>query len=228
MNAGDRRLAREALLRGRLTIEQITGLRREAEATGRPLARIAVERGLLAVSEAAPYLGPARPSALYPALLALSLAIFTGLLVATLLILGQRSRRDGERALESMESRAEAERLRRVVIQERQRALALRWEEDARAGLERARKVLRSAEELGPANAEAGRWALQALPAFDAWLDLHPDDAEALVARGRTHEISGGDERALRDLQRALELQPELEPRLRDRIAALRLRLRKG
>ncbi len=101
---------------------------------------------------------------------------------------------------------AEAERIREERIRKEREALAARRKEREEA--ERQAEVRRSARDKTAAAQrllDAGEYE-QAIAAFGEALELDPAQVAALSGRGRARSLSGDDEGALVDLERAVEL----------------------
>lgn len=228
MTPEDKQAAREALQQGRLSVEQVQELLAEADRTGRPFLDLARERGPQpppAPAPPAPAPSPARKLPIYPALLGASLLIFAGLLVATLVYRLDRSRKDRQLEVESEQARVETERavLDTKMAYDRRR-LAQR-EADARAALESARQTLAWIDDrIGkdPTDPTIHDRAVEATISLNQYLDSFPDDAPALVLRSRSWELRRNYDVALRDLERALALKPELGAGVRVRLDILR------
>ena len=230
MTPDDRTLAREALIRNRLTIEQVTELQKECEGAGHSFAQAALARNLLTPEEVASILGirPAPPS-----------PFFNGLLVATLVVLGlivvvsvlhriRQNRSDRRLAEESVEARARAEQQAREAGVAYLRSRVASRELEAQAALEKARGTMKFAEERlreAPAEPQLHSHLVEATIGFNTFLQEHPDDAAVLVERSRAYELRHDFERALADLDRAIEVQKDLAPKLDARVQALRLQV---
>lgn len=230
MNAADKLVARRALEQGRLTVEQVEALRAECDRTGRPFEAVAVERGLLAAGElrpAVPRKAPRMPPA-YAAMLGASLVIFAGLLVASLLKMRERTRQDEALALETEESRAQADRSGAQAGLTYQRAQVATRLARAQEHLQKARAAMGRVDRLTPSGGSPAEIAAalgEAFVGFNMYLEEMPDDAGVRLERARTHELRRNYDLAIRDLERAGELRPDLKPALLDRIAQLRLLL---
>jgi tetratricopeptide (TPR) repeat protein len=249
----DRQIAREALARKKLTIDQVGELQKECEATGKPFAQAAIGRGFLRLSDirdlqalpaapapvpeppAPPSPSPAPagrpiPPALYPVLIGAVLVLLVPLTVSSIRQLYQRRQDDPRTAAETMANLADAERkARETRIEYDQRRVAER-EARARASLEKARSLMKRVTDLrsqGKGEAEIYTPLLEAAIAFGAYLEIHPEDADALVERADAHALARLYERAVQDLERAISIRKELEPSLRDRLTMLRLLLPK-
>jgi len=230
MTPQDRTLAREALVQKKLTIDQVTELQKECESSRASLADAAVRRGLLTPDDVASLLGVAAPPA--PAL-------FSRLLVATLVILvlvtltgfaqlASRNARDRRLAEESMRSRAETERLAREAGLAYQRKQLADRETDAGKSLEQARTIMRFVEERlrdAPAEPQLHLQLVEATGLFNAALQIRENDPAILVERARAYELRRDFERALADLDRAIELKKELAPGLDAKLNTLRLQV---
>jgi len=230
MTPADRDLARQAILRGRLTIDQVTALRDDCDRTGRPLADLALERGWLVPADL-PFLrespAHARKRPAFEILLVLSFLVLLGLLAISFQRLLGRSRQEDRQALESLQKMAEGDRLHEQTRYDYGRKLVEQREEVARASLAKARSALRSAEEKArsaPDDPHVYLRLVEAVRGFNAWLDLHPEDAAVFPERARAWELQGNLERALADLERAVWLRKDLEPAVKSRIEDLRRR----
>jgi tetratricopeptide (TPR) repeat protein len=231
MTPEDRRLAREALESGRLTIEQMTALREVCERTGRPLVDVAREQGLaleaprppVHASKPAGRPGPALPPRLFLGLLAACLVLLLAMLWGSVKELLHGSKRDEELAAESLRLMAEAERMRAQVQRDYERnRLALREQESALA-LNLARKALAAAEARAAApRKEKEQLLMDAVFGFNTYLELHAEEAGIYLERARAHQLRGNPERAIADLEKALSLDRNLEPAVAPRLAELR------
>ncbi len=246
MTPEDKAAAREALRRGRLSIEEVEALLAEASKTGRPFAELARAREIILAGpppspspSAAPLPHPRSPVPdsrfpipasrfpipLYPALLGASALIFLGLLVATIVYRLDRSRKDRELEVESARAQAESERqAREAGLAYHQRRLAER-EAEARAAGDRGRQALAWIEErigTDPTDPTIYDRAVQATLDLNLFLRDFPDDPDALVLRSRSWELRRNYAEALGDLERALRIKPALEPAVRVRLGILR------
>jgi tetratricopeptide (TPR) repeat protein len=240
MNEQDKTFARKALLGNRLTIEQVEQVRVEVDRSGRSFKDVAVERGFLAAPLPAPAPAqipappPPRPPApaptglhrrippLYLALLGGSFLIFSGLLISSVVKLRERSIQDDELALETERSRAETERKAAEASRGYKRAVVTVNEKAAREQLARARAAIARVDKL--TNPIEINLALnEAFVGYNMYLQEIPDDAAVRVERADTHQRRRNYDLAIADLERAIELQPDLAPTLKDRIAQLRL-----
>jgi hypothetical protein len=66
---------------------------------------------------------------------------------------------------------------------------------------------------------------VEATIAFNGYLDSHPQDAPVLVERSRAYELRRDFERALADLDRAIELEKDLAAKLDGKLQELRLQV---
>src|ERR1043166_8196954 len=190
MSPQDRTLAREALLKQKLTIEQVTDLSKKADETGRSFAELAVALGLLSQEDVSALLGAGPPpiQALFPRLLIATLGILVALVIVGLLHLARQHRKDVELADESMRSRAEAERQAREVSVDRQRELLEKRRAEANEAIEKARAIMKSAEARPKESVSDPQLYVQLVEAtkgFSRWLEDHPDDASVLIERSR-------------------------------------------
>lgn len=222
MKPADRALAREALLRQKLTIEQVESIRADSDTSGRPFGEIAVARGLLTEADVESLAG-ARPRIppVYLAMLGASLLIFAGLLIATLLYLRERFSRE-DRTADIM---AETERKTAQTRRDYDRRLMEERETRARASLEKARASLTRAEErlrTAPAEQDLLFHLNEAAHGFNAYVEIIADDAPVLVERARVHELRRNYDKAIEDLDRAVSLRPDLEPGVREKRAKMR------
>ena len=229
MTPEDKRAAREALQQGRLSVEQVQELLADAGRTGRPFDELARERGLpSAKAPAPPPPAPSPPASrnpVYPALLGASLLIFTGLLVATIIYRLDRSRRDRQLDLDSAQAHVDTERAALEAKRAYDRRRLAQREADAREGLESARQTrawIHDRIGKDPGDPTLHDRAVEATISLNQYLDSFPDDAPALVLRSRAWELRRNYDVALRDLERALALKPELAPELRVRLDLLR------
>ena len=247
MNEQDKAAARKALESHRLSIEQVQEIRQEVERSGRPFMDIAVERGLLKREPpvpappaapappppprppaAAPAWLPAAPApsrkpipTLYVVLLGCTLLIVLGVPVS-LLRLVERSKKDDDLALETERSRTEADRQAADASRGYKRAVISGNEAVARGHLEQARAAMARAQKLG--DSPERRQALnEAFVGYNMYLQEIPDDVEVRIERAGTHQARRNYDLAIADLDRVIQLRPDLEPSLKDRIAQLRL-----
>jgi tetratricopeptide (TPR) repeat protein len=232
----DRTLAREALIRRRLTIEQVTELQKECDSSGRSFGQAAIARRLLGPEEVASMLGsrpgpaerPAPVPAVFQRLLLGTLGILGLLLVVSLFHMIQREEKDRRLAEESIIERAKAEQQARDAALAYQRSRVANREVDARKSLDEARRIMAFAEERlreAPAEPQLHPQLVQATIGFNGYLEVHPDDAPVLVERSRAYELRRDFERALADLDRALEVEKELAPKLDPKLQELRLQV---
>jgi tetratricopeptide (TPR) repeat protein len=154
-----------------------------------------------------------------------SLLIFLGLLIATLIYRFDRSRRDRELELETADSRLQYERSAQEANQAYHRRRLAQTQTEARTALERAREALAWIDDRiakDPTDPTLHDRAVEATIALNQFLESFPDDAPALSLRARSWEFRRNYDFALRDLERALVLQPTLEPEVRKRLELLR------
>jgi hypothetical protein len=236
MTPDDRTLAREAIIRRRLTIEQVTELQKECESTGRSFGQAAIARKLLGPEEVASILGagagpaggPPPAPAVFHGLLLGTLGILGLLLIVSVLHLIQRHEKDRRLAEESIIEHAKAEQQARDAGLAYQRSRVANREVDARKSLEEARRIMSFSEERlreAPAEPQLHPQLVQATIAFNGYLEVHPDDAAVLVERSRAYELRRDFERALADLDRAIEVQKDLAPKLDPKLQELRLQV---
>lgn len=235
MNEQDKAAARQALERKQLTIEQVEQIRAEVDRTGRSFREIAVSRGLLTEPKPPPSLvertfselkKSTRMSPLYLGLLAASFLIFSGLLLATLFKLQERSRKDEEHVLETVRSNAEADRKGAEARRGYTMGVLSEKEAQAREHLAKARAAMARVESILQSGALPPELTLHlsdAFVGFNMYSSVIPDDAVVCVERARTHELRRNYDLAVADLEHAISLKPELEAGLRSRIARLRL-----
>ena len=223
MTPDDRRLAREAIERGWLTVDQVGEIRAEAEAGGLSFTEAARRRGVsLSPPAPAPPPPPAPPRSgrrgvpLFPVLLGLSLAVLTAALVLTV----QRTLLDASEegdAETSARARMDAEKAALQARNAYQRAVSERESTEAAQALAQARAALVEAERraAGPPRppAELREPLLQAAQRFGIWLAANPQDAEVHLERARAWELYGLPDRARADLQTAVRLEPALADR---------------
>lgn len=224
MNPQDRVLAREALLRQRLTIEQVTELSRECETTGRSFADAAVAKGYLTPELATELLGtkPAPVPPAYPRLLMGTMAILIVLVVVGLIHLARQHQADLRQADETIRSNAEAERQAAEVRPARQRELLERKKNE----LEKARAIMKEAEEARtPVSGDPQLYVrlVEATQRFTRWLEENPEDVPVLVERARAYELRQDFDRAMADIEKAIALRKDLAPALNDRLHELQL-----
>lgn len=228
MNPQDRVLAREALVRQKLTIEQVTDLSRECEKSGRSFADAAVARGFLDPELVGEILGakPAPVPPAYPRLLIATMAILVILVIVGLVHLARQHQEELRHADETMRSNAEAERQAADVIVTRQRELLEKKKAEIDAAVARARATMKDAEAARPPASSDPRMyvrLVEATQGFSRWLEEHPEDAPVLVERARAYELRQDFERALQDIDKAIALRKDLAPALDARLQELRL-----
>ena len=236
MNPDDRTLAREALIRRRLTIEQVTELQRDYESSGRTFSEAVVARKLMSPEEVVSILRPATPVApsltrsapLFGLLIAGTLAILGILVTLGILLLVRRNERETRLAEESIAERALAEKRAREAAVDYQRSRLVNRETEARAALDKARATLKFAEERireAPGEPQLNPHLVEATIGFNTWLQDHPDDAPVYVERSRAYELRRDFDRALSDLDRAIDLKKELAPAFDAKLQELRLQV---
>jgi hypothetical protein len=231
MNEQDKAAARQALERKQLTIEQVEAIRAEVDRSGRPFKEVAKSRGLLveptpAASAWKAFLRNMRLSPLYLGLLIASFFIFAGLLIASLFKLEERSRRDEELMLETARSNAEADRKGGEARRGYTQSLIQGKEAQAREHLGRARAAMARVDSIlntGTLPPELTLLLNDAYVGYNAYLAVLPDDAVVLVERAKTHEMRRNYDLAIADLERAIQLKPEMEVPMKSRIAQLKL-----
>jgi len=288
MNPEDKRLAREALVRNKLTVDQVSEIQTECDATARSFTEVAIGRGWLRLAdvkaltaspapvkapspspekgpgsaslrpaeaarapaapapperlrrregaqagshrpsgaESAPPSAKAAVSPLFPILIAAALVILIALLVTTLVSLLERSRREREQAVESAKMVADAERKSAQARQDYQRRTLEERDTRARAALEKARAALKRAEDPR-AERTFDDPLVEATLNYDTYLDINPNDAAVLVERSRVHAHRRTYPKAVDDLERAVALDPTLEPKVRENLRMLRMMLPK-
>jgi tetratricopeptide (TPR) repeat protein len=224
MNEADKVAARRMLEEKKLTIEQVEQIRVEVDRTGRPFHEIAAARAVPA---------PRPPRAtpipiLYQALLAASVLIFAGLLIATIVRMRERTRKDDDLAIESEKSNSDSDRKAAEARRGYNQSLVAAKETDAQQSLVKARAAMARVESMlgtGTLPPELTVALNEAFIAYNQYLRIFPDDAVVCVERAKTHEMRRNFDLAIADLEHAIVVQPALEPALRDRIAKARLML---
>ena len=230
MNDQDKAVARRAIEEKKLTIEQVEEIRAEVDRTGRSFQDVARARGLLKPAPPPPPPPPAPPPApratpvpmLYQALLAASVLIFSGLLLATLSRMRERTRKDDDLAIETEKNNADSERKAGDARRGYNQALVAARESDATRQLAKARDAMARVDKMlgsGTLPPELTVALNEAFVAYNLYLRVFPDDAVVCVERAKTHEMRRNFDLAIADLEHAISLQPTLEPALRDRIA---------
>jgi len=223
MNDRDKAIARWALERKRLSIDQVEQIRAEVDKSGRSFRDVAVGRGMLSATDFLPP-PPRKIPTVYFVLLACSLVIFAGLLAASAVQINERSKKDDELAVATSKNMAEADRKSAEARRAYQRSLIETREARARDALAKARAAKALAEQK-VGSPEATPHLNEAFGQYNSYLEILPDDAVVRVERARIHELRRNYDRAIGDLERAIELKRELEPALSDRIIQLRLLL---
>jgi hypothetical protein len=240
MTPQDRALARDLLLQNRLTIEQVTDIQRECEASGRGFAQVAAERGWLPPAEPArttPSSGPgpapslrsaSSTSPLFQRLLVVTLGLLAVLVAVGLLELRRRNERDRELAQETLRAMTDADRRAAEVRLAYERDSLKRQEAEFQAALKKARDLMARAEErtkVDPSDPQIHLGVVEATVQFNTYLAGHETDAGVLLERSRAYELRRDFERAIRDVDRAIELKKELAPVVDARLQELRLQL---
>ena len=230
MTPDDRSLAREALLHKKLSIDQVTAIQKDCEASGSSFAQAALRRGLLAQEDVDTLLGASAPPApaIFSRLLVATLAILVLLVVAGIVRLVRWYEKDRELAELSIRSNAAAERQAQEARRAWEREQLQKAESESKATLEKARGLMKFAEERlreAPGEPQLNLQLVEATGLFNSYLNAHPDDADILVERSRTYELRRALERALADLDRAIELRKDLAPKLDGKLQELRLQV---
>jgi len=223
MTEQDKAVARRAIEEKKLTIEQVETIRAEVDRTGRSFQEVATSRGLLKPAAPPPPAPRATPvPMLYQALLAASVLIFSGLLIATLSRMRERTRKDDDLAIETEKNNADSERKAGDARRGYNQALVTARESEATQQLAKARDAMARVDKMlgsGTLPPELTVALNEAFVAYNHYLRVFPDDAVVCVERARTHEMRRNYDLAIADLEHAITLQPNLEPALRDRIA---------
>lgn len=243
MTPEDRALARDLLLKNALTIEQVTELQQECDRTGRSFSQVAAARGLLKPAPAAAPPAPAPPPPPMPApavirspedarlfqrLMIGTISFLLLLIVVSVLRYAKRQERDRQLAEESVRSDVEADQRAKAVAIEYSRAQLARKEQESRAALDRARGLMKLAEDrlkTDPSDPQIHLQVVEATVQFNGYLAAKDGDAEVLLERSRAYEIRRDFERAIADVDRAIELKKELAPAVDARLQQLRLQL---
>ena len=218
MTDQDKAVARRAIEEKKLTIEQVETIRAEVDRTGRSFLDVATARGLLR----APAPRATSVPILYQALLAGSVLIFSGLLIATLSRMRERTRKDDDLAIESEKNNAASDRKAAEARRGYNQSLVAAKESEATQQLAKARDAMARVEKMlgsGTLPPELTVALNEAFVAYNMYLRVFPDDAVVCVERARTHEMRRNYDLAIVDLEHAISVQPNLEPALRDRIA---------
>jgi tetratricopeptide (TPR) repeat protein len=222
MTDQDKAIARWALRRKRLSIDQVEQIRSECDRSGRSFQDIAVGRGLLAAED---FQKPKTPP-FYFVLIACSLLIFIGLLVATLVAKDRVTKLTADEALEIGRQAKESDRSAADASRGYKRAVVHTNEAAAREQLAKAREAMSRVDALSQGGSPPPQ-ALAALDeafvAYNAYLKELPEDAEARVERSRTHQLRRNYDLAVADLEQAIAIRPDLAPTLKPRIDQLRL-----
>lgn len=252
MTPDDKEFARRALEEGLLTIDQVTRLKQECQETGRPLAALAEERGLLPSASAEAPAGkpspapaaaggrpatpqareaparPARPRVL-EAVLGLASVLMIGLLYLSIKSFRAHHEQTEEMADHTSRAMAEGEEMYQKSLRTYQEKRTERRESEAQAALAKGREALAAAEArpAGPLDPDLYIQLSRAVQGFSVYLESHPRDAAVLVRRSRAWELRGEYEKASRDLEEAVSARADWAGELRPRIADLRARLRK-
>jgi tetratricopeptide (TPR) repeat protein len=225
MREQDKSIARWALQRKRLSIDQVEQIAAEAGKTGRSFRDVAVGRGLLSAQDFKPP-PPMTIQPFYVVLLVCSFLIFAGLLAATVIKMRERSSKDDDLAIDTEKARTEADRRAGEASRGYKRAVISTNEMAARAELDKARDAMARADQM------IGQGALpnlvvmalnEAFVGYNMYLKEMPDDAPVRVERARTHEMRRNYDLAIADLERAIQIDPKLQAALKPRIDQLRL-----
>ena len=229
MTPEDRKLARKLMISNRLTIEQVTQLKEECEATGRPFGRLVVERGYLRESEA-PRPKPRPPGAghVFAWLLGGSAVVLVGLLIVSAFFIKAEWGEDEDAAAEASRFRAETERKAIQVRQAYARKRAAEREDRARMAVMKARQIMAFVEERvkeAPAEPDVYLRLVEATIEFNTYLEVHTGAALVYVERSRAWELRRDYARAISDLEKAMALKKSIEPDVRNQIQELRIRL---
>jgi len=219
MTPEDRRVAREALEQGRLTIAQVEAVQAEADSGGRPFLDVARAKGLLLPP-------PVRAPRLFGAVIVAIGVVLLGLFAYTIrrgmVDLGGESG-DLDAAARF---RIETERRSYQAKKEYEASVAAHDERVARTALEKGRAALAAADaDPGPVVPVA--MLEEAVVGLSAWLDRHPDDVDALLDRARACERRRFLDRALADLEKVSSLRPGKAAELAPRLLAIRKQLPK-
>ena len=220
MTPEDRHLAREALVSGRLTIEQVSALRDECEKTGKPFAELA---GLSSREDTG---GKHRDP--FPILILCSALLITGLLVATVVRMISSNQAKGDRAQEYNQMVYDTENLERQTRTQYERKQVTLRDATAHEALKKARAAMVFVEERREeAAGEPDLYVklVQATLSYSTYLGIYPNDSAILLERAHAWDLLNNPERALKDLDRAVELDPALDAKVGDRVAELRLKL---
>lgn len=243
MTPEDRALARDLLIQNRLTIEQVTELQKECDATGRGFRDVALAKGLLKPEKAAPAPAPAPPRPtgprqslgesgpippLFQRLLVATLGLLVLLIIIGILQYNKRSARDQQLAEESIRAMADADRRAKDVRIAYEREQLQKQEKEFLAALAKARDLMKAAEErvkTAPGDPQLYLQLVEATNQFTVYLAGRDTDAAVYVERSRAYELRRDFERALKDVDRAIQLDKELAPKLDPRLNELRLQV---
>lgn len=225
MKEQDKVIARWALQRKRLSIEQVEQIAAEAGKTGRSFKDVAVGRGLLSAQDfqAPP---PRKIPAVYFVLMACSLLIFGGLLAATLILKDRVIKVTADEAYDIAQQHRQADREAGDASRNYNRAVNSSKEAAAREQLAKARDAMARADQMIRQGALPNMVAMvlnEAFVGYNMYLKELPDDAPVRVERARTHEMRKNYDLAIADLERAIQINPKLQPALKPRIDQLRL-----
>jgi len=224
MNDQDKAAARRMLEEKKLTIEQVEKIRAEVDRTGRPFLEIAA-------AHVRPTVRPPRATPipiLSQALLAASVLIFAGLLIATIVRMRERTRKDDDLAIESEKSNSDSDRKAAQARRGYNQSLVAAKETEAQQSLTKARAAMARVESMlgtGTLPPELTVALNEAFIAYNQYLRVFPDDAVVCVERAKTHELRRHYDLAIADLEHAIAVQPALEPALRNRIANAKMML---
>lgn len=238
MSPEDRRTARVALERGWLTIDDVAACKDGVEKTGLPFVDVARAKGLLTpdrVRELAPPPPPSPPAARRPFRIPLFYAIL--LVLAGAILIGSEvyfriraGREDDRIEREAAEMRRRADEAARAAADRTRQESRERERKAAADHLRQARILLTRVEEVLGRNPRENLDSelREATQRYTLYLQVFPEDADALFERSLIHVYRGALEPADKDLESACTLAPARAAEFRRRSSDLRNRFNKN
>lgn len=218
MTEDDRRHAREVLERKWLTIEEVTTVREAVEKTGVPFLEAARAKGLLTVDRVREMTQPPAPPPPPKAAPRRMPPLYAGILiVAALILIGSDiyfrvKDSAADRRLQQEEARIRQQADQEAILQaEKVRAEAAREEREKanriRAEANALRVYARDKLRENP-HSPVEQDLKEATNLYSLYLAIFPDDVDVLIQRAEVHELRRAREDAVKDLQRARDLDP--------------------
>ena len=172
MTPDDRRIAREALEQGRLSIAQVEAIKADVESSGRPFLDAARARGFLVE----PLPAPRAFQALIVGAAVLLIVLFAYTIRRGIVDLGSEAGDIDETAHFRIDTEGRSYQARK----DYEKAVVARDEAQAKSALEKGRAALKAAQ----SDADLDRLN-EAVEGLTLWLDRHPDDVDALLDRAK-------------------------------------------